>query len=72
MQPSAENMTLLVQNLTKSDVFHNLEDVENDATVEDLKCLLEIESQLPVSEQALFFKNQEMNNDTKKLVDYGV
>jgi hypothetical protein len=65
-------MTLLVQNLTKSDVFHNLEDVENDATVEDLKCLLEIESQLPVSEQALFFKNQEMNNDTKKLVDYGV
>jgi len=65
-------MTLLVQNLTKSDVFHNLEDVENDATVEDLKCLLEIESQLPVSEQALFFKNQEMNYDTKKLVDYGV
>ncbi len=33
------NLTLLVQNLTKDDVFHSLE-VERDVTVEDLKCLL--------------------------------
>jgi len=37
-------MTLLVQNLTKDDVFHNLEDIDVDVTLEDLKCLLEIES----------------------------
>jgi hypothetical protein len=42
-------MTLLVQNLVKEDVFHNLE-VDTDITVEDLKCLLEIESQIPVSD----------------------
>ena len=42
----AKTMTLLVQNLTKDDVFHNLEDLDADITVEDLKCLLEIESQI--------------------------
>jgi hypothetical protein len=42
-------MTLLVQNLTKNDEFHSL-DVESDITVEDFKCLLEIESQIPVSD----------------------
>ena len=65
------NLTLLVQNLTKDDVFHSLE-VERDVTVEDLKCLLEIESQIPVSEQALFFKNKELKVDSKKLVECGV
>ncbi len=39
-----QTMTLLVQNLTKDDVYHNLEDVELGITLEDLKCLLEIES----------------------------
>ena len=55
-------MTLLVQNLTKEDTFHNL-DVEVGITVEDLKCLLEIESSIPVSEQAIFFRNNELKND---------
>lgn len=41
-------------------------------TVEDLKCLLEIESQIPVSDQALFYKNQELTQDNKKLTDCGV
>jgi hypothetical protein len=48
MQADKE-MTLLVQNLTKEDAFHNL-DVDVDITVEDLKCLLEIESMIPVSD----------------------
>lgn len=65
------SMTLLVQNIL-TDVFHNLEDLENDITVEDLKCLVEVESQLPVHEQALFYKNKELDQDFKKLVDYGV
>ena len=39
----AQQITLLVQNLDKDDQFHSL-DVEDDITVEDLKCLLEIES----------------------------
>ncbi len=42
-------MTLLVQNLLKNDEFHSLE-VESDITLEDFKCLLEIESQIPVSD----------------------
>ena len=39
----AQQITLLVQNLDKDDQFHSL-DVEDDITVEGLKCLLEIES----------------------------
>jgi hypothetical protein len=54
-------MTLLVQNLTKDDEFHNLEDVDVDITLEDLKCLLEIESKIPVSDQAIFFKNTQLS-----------
>jgi hypothetical protein len=57
---SSKTMTLLVQNLTKDDVFHNLEDIDVDVTLEDLKCLLEIESQIPVIDQVIFFKSQEL------------
>ena len=67
----ANQMTLLVQNLTKEDVFHNL-DVDEDITVEDLKCLLEIESQIPVNDQAIFFRSTELNQDAKKLKDCGI
>ena len=69
---SSKTMTLLVQNLTKDDVFHNLEDIDFDITLEDLKCLLEIESQIPVSDQVIFFKSQELKDDFKKLSDSGV
>ena len=65
-------MTLLVQNIIKDDTFHNLEDVDIDITVEDLKCLLEIESSIAVSDQVIFFKNVELKDDFKKLVDLGV
>lgn len=67
-----QTMTLLVQNLTKDDIYHNVEDVDTDITLEDLKCLLEIESQIPVADQVVFFKQTELKDDFKKLVDYGV
>ena len=54
---TSKTMTLLVQNIVKDDTFHNLEDVDIDITVEDLKCLLEIESSIAVSDQVVFFKN---------------
>ena len=66
-----QTMELLVQNLTSEDKFHNLE-VDKDVTVEDLKCLLEIESGMPVNDQAIFFRNQELKEDAKKLVDFGI
>ena len=68
---SNKTMSLLIQNLQIDDDFHNLE-VDIDITVEDLKCLLEIEARVPVNDQALFFRNQELNNDSKKLTDCGV
>ena len=71
MESKNNEMTLLVQNLTKEDEFHSL-DVEMDITVEGLKCLLEIESSIPVDQQAIFYKNKELNQDTKKLVDCGI
>ena len=66
-----KTMELLIQNLTDEDKFHNLE-VDVDSTVEDLKCLLEIESGMPVNDQAIFYKNQELKEDGKKLVDFGI
>jgi hypothetical protein len=71
MQKETNSMTLLVQDIL-TDIFHNLEDLENNITVEDLKCLIEVESSIPVHEQALFFKNKELDNDMKKLIDCGV
>lgn len=71
MQSKANTMTLLVQNIL-TDVFHNLEDLDNDITVEDLKCLIEIESQIPVHEQALFFRDKELNQDLAKLETFGI
>lgn len=47
-------------------------EVEVGITVEDLKCLLEIETMIPVNDQAIFFRNTELNQDGKKLVDCGV
>jgi len=47
-------------------------EVDIDVTVEDLKCLLEIESGIPVSDQAVFYKNNELKEDAKKLTAYGV
>lgn len=44
-----QTMELLIQNLMDEDKFHNLE-IDTDATVEDLKCLLEIESGMPVND----------------------
>ena len=55
-ESKSTTMELLVQNLTGEDKFHNME-VENDSTVEDLKCLLEIESGMPVHDQAIFYRN---------------
>ena len=46
--------------------------METDVTLEDFKCLLEIESMIPVSDQVLFFKNQELIQDQKKLIDHGI
>lgn len=65
-------MELLVQNLLEDDKFHSLESVDINATVEDLKCLLEIESAIPLADQAIFFKNQELKDDTAKLTSFGV
>jgi hypothetical protein len=42
-------MTLLIQNLL-TDEFHNLEDMDDDITVEDLKCLIEVASGVEVAD----------------------
>ena len=57
MNQNQNTMTLLVQNLM-TDEFHNLEDLDNDITVEDLKCLIEVASGVAVSDQTLFFDKQ--------------
>jgi hypothetical protein len=57
-----QQLTILVQNLLKEDVFHNIEEIDASATVEDLKCLLEIESGIPVQDQVLFFRNRELDD----------
>ena len=70
-QAQSQTMELLIQDLTAEDKFHNLE-VEKEVTVEDLKCLIEIESGIPVNDQAVFFRNEELKEDAKKLTSYGI
>jgi uncharacterized ubiquitin-like protein YukD len=65
-------ITLLIQNITKDDdTFYNIE-CEHDATVEDLKCLIAVESGLDIEVQLLQFRQSMLSDDNKKLTDYGI
>ena len=48
-------ISLLIQDLQKEDVFYHVE-CEPDSTVEDLKCLITVQSSVEVEKQVLYFK----------------
>ena len=64
-------ITLLVQDLREDDKFYHVE-CEPNSTVEDLKCLINIQSNVEVEKQELFFRQQMLTQDTKKLNDIGI
>lgn len=47
-------------------------EIEKDVTVEGLKCLLEVETAMPIDEQVIFFHNQPLMDDDKTLTSLGV
>lgn len=65
-------MNLLVQDLQKEDKFYHME-VHSDSTVEELKCLIAIESTIEPERQILTYKQIVLKDYNKKLVQhYGI
>ena len=64
-------ISLLIQDLAKNDTFYHIE-CEANATVEDLKCLINIESSIEVERQVLYFKQETLRVDTKRLNEIGI
>lgn len=53
------------------DKFYHVE-CEPDSTVEDLKCLVNIQSEVAVEQQILYYSQNVLNDDSKKLSDIGI
>jgi hypothetical protein len=70
-KPQYDMMELKVQDLSKTNVFYNIE-CEPDATVEDLKCLITIQSGIDLERQVLYFRQEVLNQDSKKLSECGI
>ena len=64
-------MIVLVQNSSNQDKIHRLL-VDSNCTVKNFKFFLEIESQILVKDQALFFNDIELADDSMSLEDYGI
>ena len=67
-----QTINLLVQDLSKVDKFYHIE-IEATATVEELKCLIAIESTIDPERQILTYRQAVLKIDGKKIVDdYGI
>lgn len=64
-------ISVLIQDLAKADKYYHIE-CEASATVEDLKCLINIESNIAVEQQVLYFKQETLRVDTKRLDEIGI
>ena len=64
-------ITLLIQDLNKDDVFYYVE-CDDDATVEDLKCLISVQSNIQVEQQVLYFRQDILRTDDKLLKSFGI
>jgi len=64
-------ISLLIQDLSKEDVFYHVE-CEDTATIEDLKCLISIQSNIGVEQQVLYFKQDIMRPDEKSINSFGI
>ena len=63
---------MLVQDLSKDDKFYHIE-IDATATVEELKCLVAIESTIDPERQILTYRQAVLKVDSKKLVEgYGI
>lgn len=63
---------MLVQDLSKDDKFYHIE-IDAEATVEELKCLIAIESTIDTERQILSYRQAVLKLDNKKLTEhYGI
>jgi hypothetical protein len=63
-------MRLTVQNLQNDQVF--MVEVEDSATVEDLKVMISVETNMGIEEQVLLANGKLLDSDSKKVSQYGV
>jgi len=64
-------VSLVIQDLRFDDKFYDIE-CEHDSSVEDLKCLITLESQVEVEKQELFFSQQLLQRDAAKLNELSI
>mmetsp|Transcript_7426 Transcript_7426/g.8992 ORF Transcript_7426/g.8992 Transcript_7426/m.8992 type:complete len:160 (-) Transcript_7426:922-1401(-) len=64
-------ISLVIQDLRFDDKFYDIE-CEHDSSVEDLKCLITLESQVEVEKQELFFSQQLLQRDAAKLNELSI
>ena len=71
VQADGNQVRLVIQDLRENNKFYNIT-CDADATVEDLKCLICIESQVEIERQELFFSQAMLTVDTRKLNEIGI
>jgi hypothetical protein len=64
-------LSLLIQDLGKDEVFYHVE-TDGDATVEDLKCLITVQSNIQVEQQVLYFRQDILRTDDRTLKSFGI
>ncbi len=57
--------------MSKDDKFYHIE-IDCDATIEELKCLIAIESTLDPDRQVLYYRQEILSRDNSKLKEYGI
>ena len=64
-------MTVLVNHLQKPDDCYSIEILE-DASVKELKYLIQLQTKIPELDQTLFLDEDELEDDNQKLADVGI
>ncbi len=71
MAASQRMISLVIQDLREANKFIDIE-CEVDSSVEDIKCLINIELQVEVEKQELYFRQLMLMNDSAKLNAIGI
>ena len=71
VQTQAKVLNLLIQDLGKDDVFYHIE-CEDTASIEDLKCLITLQSNIQVEQQVLYYRQDILRTDNKTLKSFGI
>ena len=64
-------LSLLIQDLSKDDKYYHIE-CEPTASVEDIKCLISVESGIDVEAQVLYYRQEILRVDSQRISELGI